>query len=185
MFTYLASRSLVLTLLLSAHAVASEVCVAVDGGRTELSLCGGKVFRTTDAEVTDTRLVSVPDSTVLLVLWNEHSAAPGAVPYYAISVDGEEIALVRRTSYELKLKYGRFDPLQETPAVDQRLAVDASNQLYIVQFVTQPLGVFRRAIANLGGFAEGRLASSGKPEYNSRSGRRARLGKRGCRGEVC
>jgi hypothetical protein len=151
MFRHFSNRSLVLALLLSVQAGASELCVTQDAGRTELSLCGGDPFHSTEAEVTDARLVTVPDSSVLLVLWNERSAGPGAVPYYAISLDGQEIALVRRTSYELKLKYGRFDPLRETPAVDPALAADASSRLYIVQFAARPFDDFRQGVAALGG----------------------------------
>lgn len=46
----------------------------------------------TEAELTDARLIEVPASTVVLILWNERAAPGEVVPYYAISpnVDASE-----------------------------------------------------------------------------------------------
>lgn len=61
------------------------------------------------------------------------------------------MATVRPTSYVLKLRHGEFDPLVHVAAVAPDLAADAASQIYIVQFVTQPLEEFRAAIAARGG----------------------------------
>ena len=128
----------------------AELCVNPNGTHTELGLCGGQPFHTTESVVTDARLVSVPGSEVVLVLWNEASGGANPVPFYAISENGAEVQWVRRTSYDLKLEYASFDPLVQPPSVAGTLAAGASNELYLVQFVTQPLAVFRAGLTALG-----------------------------------
>ena len=153
MFSVFPSRVLVFVFLLSVQALASELCVTQDGPHTELSLCGSQPFHTTEAEVTDAGLIAVPDSTVLLVLWNEHVPPADPVPHNAISLDGEgeSVALVQDASYELKVRYAEFDPLEGTPGVHAALSADASNRLYLVQSAGQPLDDFREGVAALGG----------------------------------
>lgn len=137
MFKSPALRCCVFTLALSVPAVGSELCITQTGSRTELSLCGSDPFHTTEAGVADARLIAVPGSTLLLILWNEGIPPGDVFPYYALSLDGREVQRVRKTSYELKLAYAEFDPRVETPAVDSRLSTPPGNELYIVQFVTQ------------------------------------------------
>jgi len=122
-----------------------------DGADRALSLDGRVPFYRTTNDVIAPRLTEVPGSPIRLVLWEEILPNKAVVPFYAISLDGRTIATVRRTSYVLKLRYGDFDPGVGEPVVEARLAADASADLYIVQFVTQPLEEFRNIIEELGG----------------------------------
>jgi len=138
------------------------VCPAVDALAAE-SPTGGEdrehavrvdglgVIRTTADTVRRARVIRVPGSTLLLALWEEQPAAGPAVPYFAISADGQNVAGLRATSYDLLLRYARFDPLANPPAVPAHLAARPSSSIYIVQFVTQPLEEFRAEIRALGG----------------------------------
>ena len=126
------------SLTCTSHVSATELCVSQSDSRTELALCGSEPFHSTESTVTDPRLISVAGSEVVLILWNETVPVEGTVPLYAISLDGRDVTRVRRTSYDVKLKAGHFDPAIETPQVQPSLAADELNELYIVQFVTQP-----------------------------------------------
>ncbi len=66
-------------------------------------------------------------------------------------MDGQVFSQVRRTSYEIKLRYGQFDPVIATPEIPAELRADSSAQVYIVQFVIQPLRELRELISELGG----------------------------------
>ncbi|MHC5112922.1 MAG: S8 family serine peptidase [Planctomycetota bacterium] len=104
-------------------------------------------------DVAKTRTIAVPDSPVVLKLWEAPDENGRRVPHYAISFDGgADFSVARPTSYDLKLRAGRFDPLAaDAPFLHPTLkATDATN-VHIVQFVTQPLEEFRAAIAELGG----------------------------------
>lgn len=140
----------VVVFLQASCSTASELCITQNATQTQLALCGNDAFHSTHAVVTDARVVGIPGSSILLVLWNQASPGAEAIPYYAVSYDGTEVPRTRRTSYELRLKYESFDPLQKTPIVDALLGADGSNELYVVQFVTQPLAAFRSALSTLG-----------------------------------
>ena len=111
----------------------------------------GVSFHETPDVISAARLIEVPQSTVCLVCWEQTAPDGQLTPYYAISLDGENMATVRPTSYELKLQHSQFDPLGRIPAVETDLAADEDSQIYIVQFVTQPLEQFRTAIEARGG----------------------------------
>ena len=115
-----------------------------------LSLDGQAPFHRTGNEVIDPRLIEVPGTPLRLALWSESLPAGGSAPYYAIGRGGEVLA-VRRTSYELALRYARFDPVKQAPAVGPPLVAAEDANLYLVQFVTQPLEEFRSAVVELGG----------------------------------
>ncbi len=136
--------------------------VGAGAGQTTLSLGGADPFHRTDNELINARLIDVPGSTTRLVLWAEVEVSQGAsraVPYYAISLDGQTMATVRRTSYELKLRHGDFDPALRAPQVNSMLFAGTESSIYIVQFVTQPLEEFRVAIRELGGTVHHFLAN--------------------------
>lgn len=127
-----------------------QVCVAQDATGTTLTLCGGEPFHSTTEEVVDQSLIAVPDSAVLLILWNERSQDGAVTPWYAISLDGATFSVVTDTSYELLLLYQNFDPGISSVAVQPPLAADESNELYLVQFVTQPLTELRAGLTAAG-----------------------------------
>jgi len=110
----------------------------------------GRAFHQTASTVEQARLIAVPGSTTRLVLWQERNADGGAVPFYAISLDGTRVDTVRATSYVLKLRHGEFDPLRWVPPVEPVLAADELTALYIVQFVVPPLEEFRDALTAAG-----------------------------------
>lgn len=95
-------------------------------------------------------VIEIPDSSILLSFWDEISEYGDSISYYSISIDGEVVRTVQ-PNYELGFRYERFDPLEHVPFVDSRLSVDSSSNLYIVQFLTQPLEIYQEAITNLGG----------------------------------
>jgi hypothetical protein len=115
----------------------------VDG--TSLRLTDRPAFHETRAQVRDLRTVNVPGSPSFVVLWSE-----GDTHYYAISLDGRSVQAVRPARYELLLQRGAFDPLVN-PQGSTASALPPSQNLHIVQFVTQPLEAYRAAITALGG----------------------------------
>jgi hypothetical protein len=133
--------------------------VRTHGGSTTLGLDAGGAFHSTPNEVLDQRLIDVPGTSIRLVTWTEVLPDTQAVPFYAVSLDGQSVATVRRTSYALKLRHGDFDPGAAVPPVMPSLAADATTNLFIVQFGTQPLEEFRTAIADLGGTVRHFLAN--------------------------
>ncbi len=126
--------------------------LTVDRGGTETSLSLGDnpPFHTTPREVQGERLIDVPGSTVRVALWDEVDAGGSTIPFYGISLDGVSMKRVRQTSYELKLRHGRFDPAEGARPVAASLRAPADSEVYIVQFVTQPLSAYRQALRDLG-----------------------------------
>ena len=133
--------------------------VTSSGAGHTLSLGGGAAFRVTPNEVVNARLVAVPGSATLLMVWDEVLPDGQTAPFYAISLDGRRVAAIRQTSYVLKLRQGDFDPAVGHPLVEAGLAAGAGCNLYIVQFVTQPLEEFRAQIDTLGGTVHHYLAN--------------------------
>jgi len=98
------------------------------------------------------KIIAVPDSTILLKLWNEEMDHGEILPFYSISLDGgKTITRIVQPTYELGLRYAQFDPIEWLPEVDSTLFASADTHLYIVQFYIQPLEEFKEAILNLGG----------------------------------
>ena len=123
-----------------------------------LALDGETPFHTTPARVRDPRLIRLPSTGTRLVLWSEEQA--GAVrPFYAIGKNGTAVGPVKPTSYDLRMLHQRFDPLEYTPSLQPKLAAPPNSNLYIVQFVTQPLQEFRDEIRGLGGTVHSFLAN--------------------------
>ena len=111
-------------------------------------------FHRTPRSVTEARLINLPESKTQVFTWNEENQSGSKSPFYAISLDGKTIGKVQETSYEMMLRYGKFDPLVSTPATPDELTARpaiSGDGVYIVQFVTQPLKEYRDAITALGG----------------------------------
>jgi subtilisin-like proprotein convertase family protein len=135
----------------SEESPASGLLVRSDSSGFTLSLDGAEPFHRTANEVIDDRLIDLEGSTVRLALWSEVQPGGGTLPFYAISLDGSRVATVRQTSYVVELRHGRFDPETAVPPVEASLRATETADLYLVQFVTQPLEEFRAAITDLGG----------------------------------
>ncbi len=129
----------------------SPLIVEKDAAGVALRLETGAPFHHTMNDVINERLIDVQGSPVRLVVWEEVSPTGSVTPFQAISLDGQNMMTVRPTSYVLKVRHSDFDPKAAVPPVDTALLADATTNMYIVQFVTQPLDEFRAAIKRLGG----------------------------------
>jgi serine protease AprX len=121
------------------------------------------------------RVIDVAGSAVRVAVWEEAGANGEAEAWYGISLDGQTFQHVSPARYEINIAGLSFDPLaaggrasrragaqQELrppfapaaptePAVPAELAAPADSRLYIVQFHTQSLSVYRQQITALGG----------------------------------
>jgi len=143
-------------LLLAAVPQGPDLRVEVEGGRTSLRIGSGPALHTTAREVQGARVVDVPGTDALIVLWDERAEDGRVVPHYRVRLPDGRMSRVRETSYELLLKWGDFDPLAVSPSfADSPFAPGAAGAsaggLYLVQFVTQPLEIYRAEIRALGG----------------------------------
>ena len=103
-------------------------------------------------KIINEQYIEVPDSTILLRLWDEQLDNGEILSYYSISLDGgNTVVRTVQPSYELGLRYAHFDPLDVVPEVEPTLAAGSDTHLYIVQFLTQPLEEFKEAITTIGG----------------------------------
>jgi len=97
------------------------------------------------------RIIKIPATSVVLNLWEEQSPN-GSTTMYSISKDnGEHFTEPRMADYTLMLRYASFDPLTDSPLTPVNLTAGPENEIYIVQFVTQPLAAFRDDIEQAGG----------------------------------
>ncbi len=142
-------RAFVLQLaLVSAASAQVDLLSTADGA--QLRLESGLVLRTTDAAVLELRAFRVPGSDAVGAAWYEARAGADKVPYYAISLDGRTLAVLRETSYELLFRRGAFDPAQGAPDFSGS-AFEAGGNVHVVQYLTQPLLEYSRTIRALGG----------------------------------
>jgi serine protease AprX len=114
----------------------------------------GTTFKNSESKsiIINEKTISIPDSTVLLKLWDEKLKNGDLLPFYSISLDGgKTVARTVQPSYELGFRYAHFDPLINTPDTPTILNAGNDIHLFIVQFVTQPLEEFNNAITSLGG----------------------------------
>ncbi|HIH00187.1 MAG TPA: S8 family serine peptidase [Thermoplasmata archaeon] len=126
---------------------------------TALNATGNTVFSQGNRTIMNERSIMVPASSVLIKLWDEQLDTGAEVPFYSISLDGgKTIARTVQPSYELGLRYARFDPLNGEPAIIPLLAASDDTHLYIVQFFTQPLEEFQEAITTYGGIVRHYIA---------------------------
>jgi len=103
-------------------------------------------------EIINKQIIAVPDSSILLTLWDGQLSSGEIVPYYSISLDGgQTVVRIVQPSYEIGLRYAHFDPLEWVPIVEPLLAANVDTHLFLVQFITQPLEVFEEAITAFDG----------------------------------
>lgn len=107
-------------------------------------------FHVTKGHIVAPRVVELQDDGIRLAWWRERASDGVETAYYAIDPDGRGFRRVRRTSYELKLADDAFDPVRPQPLIHATLRSDERSNLYIVQFVTQPLEAFREELRRLG-----------------------------------
>jgi PKD repeat protein len=108
--------------------------------------------RETTAIVANAAARIVPGSPVLAATWDEiDPGAATATPYFAVSLDGKSWKPAVETSYDLLLRYRRFDPLKGEPDVPAQLRASPASRLWLVQYWTQGLEDYREVIRALGG----------------------------------
>jgi hypothetical protein len=113
----------------------------------------GTTFKTEETRfIINEKTIFIPDTTIVIKLWDEKIDNNQILPFYSISLDGgKTVARTVQPSYELGFRYAHFDPLINTPDVPKILTAGDDTHLFIVQFVTQPLEAFNNAIESLGG----------------------------------
>lgn len=123
------------------------------GTTGELNLLGRSgrdPFHATPNEIRNARLIELPGTPTWIALWTEVAASRQSMPFYAISLEGDKVGRVHQTSYVLRLRHGNFDPAVAAPPVAAALSADRASNLYIVQFVTQPLEAYRQILRDQG-----------------------------------
>ncbi len=111
-------------------------------------------FHKTTNRVIGEKIITFANSATQVITWKEIDESGREVPFYAISLDGKSTDTAQSTSYDIQLKYARFEPLKSLPEIPATLRTKNINDetgVYIVQFVTQPLEEYRKEIRNLGG----------------------------------
>lgn len=126
----------------------SGLQVNTQGRNTSITLANGEVVRVTNNRVSNLREVEVAGDT-RVITWQE-ALAGGRSDWYAISLDGQNVARVTSTDGMLHLRYREFDPLRGLPPVPEDLQPRRTESVFIVQFVCQPLDEFRRELASMG-----------------------------------
>ncbi|MBV9209890.1 MAG: FG-GAP repeat protein [Acidobacteria bacterium] len=139
--------------LTSASSSSNKLTIRQSNSEYALSTPELGTFHRTANKVENARLIAVPRSRAQLALWQERQADGRLVPFYAVSLDGQTVARVAETSYDIKLRYAQFDPATERPSIPENLkgALPGAGSVYIVQFVAQPLEEFRQQITERGG----------------------------------
>jgi len=116
------------------------------GSLNALSMDQIGTFRLTGNEVRSLNAFRVSDSTVVAATWEEQKAGGQWSPFFAISLNGQKISTVRRTSGDLLLRYGKLDPLAQPAGAESEPLTD----LRIVQFNTQVLSEYRSQLQAVG-----------------------------------
>lgn len=110
----------------------------------ELKLDGGTAFRTASKPITSARTERLNDGTII-GFYKE-----GTQPRYVISQDGRTVLRDVDADYTLQLKVDSFDPLKRVPVSDLTVPSNPENDVYVIQFVTQPLDEYRTQLEAAG-----------------------------------
>lgn len=113
-------------------------------------------IRQSQSPITDAIARAIPGTQGVTVTWTELEFT-GPQSWYAISLDGKSVDAVQPTRYELKLRYGQFDPLTDLPAVPAHLRAAADHGLWIVQYWTQGLQQYRDDMTRRGAIVHDHL----------------------------
>lgn len=108
----------------------------------------------------EARSIHLPDSGITIELWSEVAQDGSRTPFYSIQGLGPGRDTVRVARHDIMLRGGVFDPLLEGTgrAADP---VPTSEGVYIVQFETQALEVYRAELRRIGVRIERFLAHQG------------------------
>ena len=154
MLDLLSKRQTILGLALSFSAVsmaAQPFSLVQRGAATDLKW-NGTTFRSTSQMVQNPKLVRIPGTENSVLMWTEGRSSQ---PYYGITLDGKSIQRVNAFDPYIDLVFARFDPKYSVPSALRELPKAIDNQLYIVQFISQPLQSYHDAIEAVGGIVWG------------------------------
>lgn len=128
---------------------ADELTIRRAPDRDQIVLADGSLVHSTSNPVSNLRRVNAGDAQVFVAVWTEGSGSTAREMYSIRTSAGGPFSRARRTVPTIALKRGTFDPLRDAqPAPIDGLT--ASGQMYIVQFATQGIEAYRRAIAAAG-----------------------------------
>ena len=134
----------------AAQASQPELVVSSENGKSILQRGDGVVLHATTNPIQNARFIDVPGSQTVLLLWEEVQEDDRTSSHYRIAKDGQDFSRERETSYMVRMVRGSFNPLRNVPDFSDSVLA-GSGQVFIVQFVTQPLEVFRDTIEEMGG----------------------------------
>lgn len=122
-----------------------EIVVTTQAGMTSLAFAAGQPFHKTKEKVSNPYALRLTDGTVV-GFWRE-----GSTTRHAISRNGTTADKQGPSDAVIKLKAGTFDPLKATPRTSESLPTSSENEIYIIQFKSQPLPGYLEEIRALGG----------------------------------
>jgi len=121
-----------------------QIRLTRSGSTVELRLGSGSVFRKTKSTVSQPKTFRLVDGSIV-GFWKE-----GNVDRFLVSKNGELVLREAQSDVLVHLKAGTFDPLKATPAPIQAIPTPEDNEIYIVQFKSQPLPTYLDELASLG-----------------------------------
>jgi hypothetical protein len=122
-----------------------NVVVERANGLSSLKFGGEAAFHSTRNPVKDVKDVTVSGSRVRVVTWKE-----GSKNLYAVSMNGRQVDRVAESSNLIRTIFGDFDPLKGKAATPTNIPASPGNRMFLVQFGTQPLEQYKKAIEKLG-----------------------------------
>ncbi|MFT5151275.1 MAG: serine protease AprX [Planctomycetota bacterium] len=131
--------------------VTGKLVVDPSPGLTSIFLPNGTLLHESARTIEQTQLLELNGGAIRIASWNERQGSAVAVPHYRLSLDGEIWSRVRETRFELELQRGSFDPLIEAAPITEESIFSDEGNVYIVQYVTQPLEYFSDQVEQLGG----------------------------------
>ena len=95
--------------------------------------------------------VRAPGQSAQARIWTETDASGKPIARYRISEDGQAFLNGRETDYDLRLAFQQFDPAVDAPSIPGSLTAGPENRLFIVQYWTQALELYRSEVEAAGG----------------------------------
>lgn len=126
----------------------SNLVVTKVGGTTHIKLESGLTLRKTRESVSQPKAFRFPGSTTTVATWQEGKNRNTQI---AISLDGTQVERQTVADHRLHTRFADFDPAVTMPQIDERLMANSGNEIYFVQFVSQPLEEMREGVEAIGG----------------------------------
>lgn len=142
-----------LALALASPAMSDAVVVPatalVQSGLTELRAPNGELVLSTTAQVTNARFIQLQGGDVTVAIWNEERDGAFVRRYRLQLGPDKPFSRVRDAQDTVHLRRATFDPLNDRlpNAID---GLEASGEMHIVQFETQPIEAYLNELTDLG-----------------------------------